>query len=224
MLLKPAQIKPKLFEWRWNLCFLLFYPGWMCHMFMYMFGCYVAFTASLVCCFHSLIGIQTFRRALTALVDSCMETRGPYGGVTNSGRVWRNVLENKAWSLSLSHTQTNTQLVVEAQYHTCIQLPHTHIQEYKLSPSVLFKASSVCIWINLKKEETVMRSSHILGYRSGVQEIWQRVKVHTMRMKTRRYVEKINAPNCLWSQTACVATENAPVQIWQVETQRCLHE
>ena len=42
---------------------------------------------------HSLISTQTFRRALTASVDSCTEIKS---GVTKSGKVWRKVPESDA--------------------------------------------------------------------------------------------------------------------------------
>ena len=49
------------------------------------------------CCFHSLASTQTFRRVLTALMDSCVEIKEcPFSGVTNSGTVWRKVAENDA--------------------------------------------------------------------------------------------------------------------------------
>ena len=48
-----------------------------------------------LCCFHSLISIQTFRKALTASVDSCAKIKEcSFSGVTNSGRVWRKVPES----------------------------------------------------------------------------------------------------------------------------------
>ena len=46
MLLTPAQIKPKSFESRRNF-FLFFYPGWMCLMFTWVLGRYVASTVLL---------------------------------------------------------------------------------------------------------------------------------------------------------------------------------
>ena len=55
----------------------------------------------------SLISTQTFRRALTASVDSCAEIECPFSGVTNSGRVWRKVPESDArsvdWQLNAQH-------------------------------------------------------------------------------------------------------------------------
>ena len=51
-------------------------------------------------CFHSLnfISTQTFRRALTASVDTCadaeIESECPFSGVTKYGRVWRKVPES----------------------------------------------------------------------------------------------------------------------------------
>ena len=50
-----------------------------------MFTCYVG---------SSLISTQTFRRALTASVDSYAEIECPFCGVTNSG-VWRKVSAGK---------------------------------------------------------------------------------------------------------------------------------
>ena len=44
---------------------------------------------------------QTFRSALTAFVDSCVEVKSaPFSGVTNSGRVCRKVPESDARSVS----------------------------------------------------------------------------------------------------------------------------
>ena len=68
-----------------------------------------------LCRVHSLT--QTFRRALTASVDSCAETKSlgngagkpyssvecPFSGVTNSGRVWRKVPESDARSVESPH-------------------------------------------------------------------------------------------------------------------------
>ena len=64
MLLTPAQIKPKSFELRQN---SFFYPGWMRLMFTWVLG--------QLGCFYSHISTQTFRRALTASLDSCAEIK-----------------------------------------------------------------------------------------------------------------------------------------------------
>ena len=60
-----------------------------------MLGCYVASTVI-------IISTQTFRRALTASVDSCAEMKStyPFSGVTKSGRVWRKVPESDARSVA----------------------------------------------------------------------------------------------------------------------------
>ena len=52
-------------------------------------------------CFYSHISTRTFRRALTASVDSCAEIKSTpqFSGVTKSGRVWRNVPESDARSV-----------------------------------------------------------------------------------------------------------------------------
>ena len=55
-------------------------------------------------CFYSYICIQTFRRALTASLDSCAEIECPFSGVTKSGRVWRKVPESDDRSVDLSCT------------------------------------------------------------------------------------------------------------------------
>ena len=63
MLLTPAQIKPKSFELRRNFFFL---PGVDASVYVHPW---------VLGCFHSLISTQTFQRALTALVDSCVEIK-----------------------------------------------------------------------------------------------------------------------------------------------------
>ena len=52
-------------------------------------------------CFYSHINTGTFRRALTASVDSCAEIKSApsVASVTKSGRVWRKVPENDARSV-----------------------------------------------------------------------------------------------------------------------------
>ena len=54
----------------------------------------------------SLISTQTFRRALTASVDSCagIKSTCPFSGITKSGRVWRKVPESGARSVSQALT------------------------------------------------------------------------------------------------------------------------
>ena len=53
-------------------------------------------------CFHSHISTQTFRRALTASVDSCAEIKieCPFSSVTKSGRVWKKVAESDTRSVA----------------------------------------------------------------------------------------------------------------------------
>ena len=56
-----------------------------------------------LCCFHSLISTQTFRRALTESVDICTEIKSaPFR------KVWRKVPESNAYKLygCLSHAYT----------------------------------------------------------------------------------------------------------------------
>ena len=73
-------------------------------------------------CFHSLIiSTRTFRRTLTASVDSCAEIKieCPFSDVTKSGRVWRRVPESGARSViySLTHTYLLTQELTYGYSH-----------------------------------------------------------------------------------------------------------
>ena len=68
MLLTPAQIKPKSFESRRNYSF---FTRDASHV-------YVRVRAWALGCFHSL---QTFRRALTASVDSCADIKSAVSSV-----------------------------------------------------------------------------------------------------------------------------------------------
>ena len=90
MLLTPAEIKPKSFESKRPLFIL---PG--------VDASRVYVRARALGCFHSLISTETFRRALTASLDSCAEIlkECPFSGVTKSGRVWRKVPESDARSV-----------------------------------------------------------------------------------------------------------------------------
>ena len=55
-------------------------------------------------CFYSHISTRTFRRALTASLDSCAEIKSArsFSGVTSSGRGWRKVPERDALSVRQS--------------------------------------------------------------------------------------------------------------------------
>ena len=67
MLLTPAQIKPKSFESRRNsffFFFFFFFKPWVDAPHVYV-------RAWALDCFYSHISSQTFRRALTASLDSC---------------------------------------------------------------------------------------------------------------------------------------------------------
>ena len=92
MLLTPAQIKPISFESRQNSFF--FIPR--------VDAPHVYVRAWALGCFHSLISTQTFWKALTTSVDSCMEIECPFSGVTKSGRVWRKLPESDAQSVVLT--------------------------------------------------------------------------------------------------------------------------
>ena len=99
-LLIPTQMKPNLFESRWNFlfsCLFFFFflsllPG------AYMSCAYVR--AWMLCCFHSLVSTQTFWRAPTASVDSCADIYKEKGfsGVTSFSSVWRNVPKSYTWT------------------------------------------------------------------------------------------------------------------------------
>ena len=64
MLLTPAQKNPKSFESRWNSFFL---PR--------VDASHVYVGALVLGCFYSHISTQTFQRALTVSLDSCMEIK-----------------------------------------------------------------------------------------------------------------------------------------------------
>ena len=66
-------------------------------------------------CFYSHISTRTFRRALTALLDSCAEIEGALSGVTKSGRIWRKVPESDARSVGLH--------VPNSSYSLCGRIP-----------------------------------------------------------------------------------------------------
>ena len=85
MLLTPAQIKPKSLESGRNSFFFIFFflPGVdVLHVYESVWA---------LGCFYSHISTQTFRRTLTASVDSCAEIKSVcrFSGVTRSGRVWK---------------------------------------------------------------------------------------------------------------------------------------
>ena len=88
MLLTPAHIKPKSFKSRRTL--FLFLPG--------VDASHVYVCARVLGCFYSLISTQTFRRVLTASVDSCTKIKSA-SGVTKPSRVWRKVPESDAGSV-----------------------------------------------------------------------------------------------------------------------------
>ena len=77
ILLTPAQIKPKSFESTRNSLLLFFFFFFFSSFFFTRGGCpsHVYVRAWALGCFHSLISTQTFRRALTASVDSCAEIK-----------------------------------------------------------------------------------------------------------------------------------------------------
>ena len=95
MLLTPAQIKPKSFESRRN---SFFHPG--------RYASHVYVRALALGCFYSHVSTRTFRRALTASVDSCAEIDCPFSGVIKSGRVWRKVPESDARSVQQLFTHS----------------------------------------------------------------------------------------------------------------------
>ena len=87
----PAQIKPNSFESRRNFFFFSLLPGADAPQ------DYVR--AWTPCCFHGLVSIQTFRRALTV----ARVTKRPFNGVTNCARVRRKVPKSDARNVA-THT------------------------------------------------------------------------------------------------------------------------
>ena len=98
MLLTPAQIKPKSFRSRRN---FFFSSSFFLSFSLGADAPHVYVRAWTLCCFHSHIGTQAFRRALTASVHG--QPRGdkefPFSGVTSSGRVWSKVPESDIGSV-----------------------------------------------------------------------------------------------------------------------------
>ena len=96
MLLTPAQIKPRLFESRRNSFCLPVVDAPHVYVCAWALGC-----------FYSLISTQTFQRGTDCASGQLRRDKEcPFSGVTKSGRVWRKVLENGAWSLYSIMTPT----------------------------------------------------------------------------------------------------------------------
>ena len=77
-------------------------------------------------CFYSHISTGTFRRALTALVDSCAKIECPFSGVTKSGRIWRKVPENGAQSVTHTHTGAHIRNTTTTTHTLLTQPTYTH--------------------------------------------------------------------------------------------------
>ena len=72
-----------------------------------------------LCCFHSLISTESFRRALSVSVDCCAKIKSacPFSGVTTSGRVWRKVLESDARCVPVPNSPLRQSLGVQLPNH-----------------------------------------------------------------------------------------------------------
>ena len=70
-----------------------------------MVASHVYVRPSALSCFYSHISTRTFRRALTASLDSCKEIKSAPSVATKSGRVWRKVSESDARSVRVSRTE-----------------------------------------------------------------------------------------------------------------------
>ena len=74
-------------------------------------------------CFYSHISAGTFRRALTALLDSCAKIKS---GVTKSGRVWRKMPESDARGVAKAFTSSSP-----PRFGLCVSQLIRHQQEHK---------------------------------------------------------------------------------------------
>ena len=101
LLLTPAEIKPKSSDF-----FMIFFQPGADDL---LYRVYVR--AWTLCCYHSLIISQTFRKALTASVQHG-QMRGdkecPFGGVSSCGRVWWKGAGNDAGSAGKRRSELHT--------------------------------------------------------------------------------------------------------------------
>ena len=95
MLLKPAQIKPKSFESRWNFFFFTGVDASHVYVRGWALGCFQSYQYPNLSEGIDHTGVQLRRD------EEC-----PFSGITKSGRVWRKVLENGAQSLYSIMTPT----------------------------------------------------------------------------------------------------------------------
>ena len=119
-----AQIKLQSFESRRNF-FLFFLPG--------VDASHVYVRTLALGCFYSHISTGTFRRALTASLDSCAEIECPISGVTKSGKVWRKVPESDARSVGTDHTPAKHRFPAPKFLQTLPDLV-TSLKGHSLSP------------------------------------------------------------------------------------------
>ena len=100
-------IKPQSFESRRNSSSSFFLPG--------VDASHVYVRALALGCFYSHISTGTFRRALTASLDSCAEKKTAPSGVTKSSRVWRKVPESDARSARDGNSPRTNYLTVSVK-------------------------------------------------------------------------------------------------------------
>ena len=154
MLLTSAQMKPKSFESRRNSS-SFFLPG--------VDAPHYDVRAWALGCFHSLIGTRTFRRALTASLDSCAEVTWecPFSGVSKSGRVWRKVPEpvmshdcGYASNAVSSGEPVKFVLVSSKNWHWLVQ----HFDQMKDWGAGTEKQNNWNKWINLTTKKTAKQN------------------------------------------------------------------
>ena len=121
-------------------------------------------------CFHSLISTQTFRRALTASLDSLRGGKEyPFSDVTKSCRVWRTVPENGARSVCIPSIlqEGSFRNVIAVNIYSGAPLQRTpSILRDTRKSSALQSELETFYWLLDRWEATVMREK-IDGYFPG---------------------------------------------------------
>ena len=151
-------------------------------------------------CFHSHISTQTFRRALTASLDSCEEIKieCPFSGVNKSGKVWRKVPESDTPSVQSPMPPAG--------------LPQEVTVEPTVGPTVgpHMPPSSQTQWACWKKVQRGMGSQDWNVWMVGIQPrniLWGHYHGHAGLKGIYRLTEQIDWRSKQPSQVACISKD-----------------